>query len=251
MRFNGSQNGITIVDDLGFDETIRHTCFELNYKNNLPCHVIFLAINILQKSANGYYGELLPTLTTVQKKLNAIQPKTRTSAVILDSVREGLHKRFGTFLRMENEEALIATCSHPFFKLRWTSKEDGRASNLEDLLVRAAETCGFVPEPLPGEESFPALEDSFFEFDVQTPPPRTPQHHLRAEVYRYLEDQRHEMCMLHDFPAVKAVFLRFNTNLCSSAAVERLFSFANMTLRPNRQRLTDGLFEKLLLLKCN
>ncbi|XP_040068391.1 uncharacterized protein LOC115316839 isoform X2 [Ixodes scapularis] len=161
---------------------------------------IATAINILQKSTNGHYGELLPTLTTVQKKLNAIQPKTRTSAVILDSVREGLHKRFGTFLRMENEEALIATCSHPFFKLRWTSKEDGRASNLEDLLVRAAETCGFVPEPLPEEESFPAPEDSFFEFDVQTPPPRTPQHHLRAEVYRYLEDQRHEMCMLHDFP---------------------------------------------------
>ncbi|KAM7315888.1 hypothetical protein ISCGN_005671 [Ixodes scapularis] len=99
---------------------------------------IATAINILQKSANGYYGELLPTLTTVQKKLNAIQPKTRTSAVILDSVREGLHKRFGTFLKMENEEALIATCSHPFFKLRWTSKEDGRASNLEDLLAQKA-----------------------------------------------------------------------------------------------------------------
>ncbi|KAG0435634.1 hypothetical protein HPB47_018385 [Ixodes persulcatus] len=99
-------------------------------------------------------------------------------------------------LRMENEEALIATCSHPFFKLRWTVKEDGRASKLEDLLVLAAETCGFVPEPLPGDQPLPALEDSFFEFDVQTPPPRTPQHHLRAEVYRFLEDQRHEMCML-------------------------------------------------------
>ncbi|CAN7945571.1 unnamed protein product, partial [Ixodes hexagonus] len=101
---------------------------------------------------------------------------------------------------MGNEEALIATCSHPFFKLRRISKEDGKAWNLEDLLVRAAEACGFVPETLPGDQSLPELEDSFFEFDVQAPSLRTTQHHLRAEVFRYLEDKRHEMCMLHDFP---------------------------------------------------
>lgn len=215
--------------------------------------IFFLAIDILQKSVNGYYGELLPTLVTVKKKLAAIQHKTRIGAVIWESVCEGLQKRFGTFYRMENEEAIIATCSHPFFKLRWLSNEDGRARTTEDLLVRAAETCGFLPkEPVPQDDfSTPALEDSFFEFEVQAPSIQPPHHHLRAEVFRYLEDPRSEVGMLQYFPTVKAVFIRYNTNLCSSAAVERLFSFANLTLRPNRQRLNDELFEKLLLLKCN
>lgn len=51
--------------------------------------------------------------------------------------------------------------------------------------------------------------------------------HVRAEVFRYLDDPRKDFAMLQDFPAMKAVFVRYNTNLCSSAASnrERLFSF--------------------------
>lgn len=57
--------------------------------------------------------------------------------------------------------------------------------------------------------------------------------------------------MLQDYAAMNAVFIRYNTNVCSSAAVERLFSLASLVLRPNQRCLDDGLLEKRLLRKCN
>ena len=53
------------------------------------------------------------------------------------------------------------------------------------------------------------------------------------------------------YPCVKKLFLEFNAVLPSSAPVERLFSFAGMITRPNRRRLSDKLFEQLLLLKVD
>lgn len=47
------------------------------------------------------------------------------------------------------------------------------------------------------------------------------------------------------------VFIKFNTPLPSSAPVERLFSFATMTNKPNAHKLADELFEKRVVLKAN
>jgi hypothetical protein len=57
--------------------------------------------------------------------------------------------------------------------------------------------------------------------------------------------------MLHSYPTVKKLFIQFNAALPLSVPVESLFSFAGMIVRPNRWRLSDNLFEKLLLLKEN
>lgn len=76
----------------------------------------FAAIDVLQKSRSRYYGEILPTIVTVQKKLLAMKGKVRHGSVILDSCLSGLQKRFCGLLKMENEQAVIALCSHPYFK---------------------------------------------------------------------------------------------------------------------------------------
>ena len=47
------------------------------------------------------------------------------------------------------------------------------------------------------------------------------------------------------------LFIRYNTALASSAAVERLFSTAGNILRPKRSSLTASNFEQLVLLKEN
>ena len=47
------------------------------------------------------------------------------------------------------------------------------------------------------------------------------------------------------------LFIRYNTPVPSSAAVERLFSIASDKIRPKRSRLTANTFEKLVFLKGN
>jgi len=43
----------------------------------------------------------------------------------------------------------------------------------------------------------------------------------------------------------------YNTAIASSALVERLFSIGTLVLSKRRSRLSDSLFETLLLLKVN
>ena len=50
---------------------------------------------------------------------------------------------------------------------------------------------------------------------------------------------------------IKDLFIKFNTPISSSAAVERLFSIGKDVLKPKRSRLTDKHFEMLLFLRKN
>ena len=50
---------------------------------------------------------------------------------------------------------------------------------------------------------------------------------------------------------IKDLFIKFNTPISSSAAVERLFSTGKDVLNPKRGRLTDKHFEMLLCLRKN
>ena len=50
---------------------------------------------------------------------------------------------------------------------------------------------------------------------------------------------------------IKDLFIKFNTPIPSSAAVERLFSTEKDILKPKRSRLTDKHFEMLLFLRKN
>lgn len=67
----------------------------------------------------------------------------------------------------------------------------------------------------------------------------------------YLSSTNTELTSLLKYPKVVKTFIYFNVGLSSSASVERLFSAAGGILVPQRQRLSNSLFEKLLLLKCN
>ena len=74
---------------------------------------------------------------------------------------------------------------------------------------------------------------------------------VKAEAMNFLSDANKSLSRLHFFPAVQRLFLKFNTALPSSAAVERLFSIAGLIETSRRNRLSDSNFEKLLMLKVN
>ena len=50
---------------------------------------------------------------------------------------------------------------------------------------------------------------------------------------------------------IKDLYIKFNSPIPSSAAVERLFSTGKDVLKPKRSRLTDKHFEMLLFLRKN
>jgi len=71
------------------------------------------------------------------------------------------------------------------------------------------------------------------------------------ELESYLKSQSKELSMLLVYPTVLKAFLEFNTPLLSSAPVERLFSTGSNVMTQKRHKLSDSLFEKLVLLKQN
>ena len=70
-------------------------------------------------------------------------------------------------------------------------------------------------------------------------------------VYEYLNDNNSELSMLNRHLKVRQMFIRCSTCLPSSAPVERLFSSGALVLTKRWNRLSDELFETLLMLKIN
>ena len=67
----------------------------------------------------------------------------------------------------------------------------------------------------------------------------------------YLRSQSRELLSLKNFPTIEKLFLKHNTPLPSSAAVERVFSRAAIVMGKRRTKLLDSNFEKHLLLNMN
>jgi len=97
-------------------------------------------------------------------------------------------------------------------------------------------------------------EDDFFTFAADAGHQSTQQSrsgNLLLEYSQYLDDPATELRMLHKYPNVKALFLKYNTPIPSSAPVGHLFSFGGLIHTAKRNRLSDKMFERLLMLKAN
>lgn len=71
------------------------------------------------------------------------------------------------------------------------------------------------------------------------------------EVIHFFNDKNKSLSVLNNYVTIKKLFVKFNTKLCSSVPVERLFSFAGFVHCPTRANLSDQNFEKLVFLKGN
>jgi len=140
---------------------------------------------------------------------------------------------------------MLAAVTHPKFKLTWI--EDGSLrAKCTQMLEQAVIGCLNSDQATTSNAASSANksqedESDFFNFtSVSTLPS---QKHLE-----FLNDKKKELALLDSHPIIKQLFIRYNTCIPSSAPVERLFSTAALVLTKRRNRLSDTLFETLLML---
>lgn len=135
---------------------------------------------------------------------------------------------------------MIATTVHPRFKFNWIAKENEElTSKVRKLIEAELEKLDVLGETFHNEQ----LEDPL---DI---PSRATS--VMNELDLFLIDNDRDLISLNKYPRIKDLFLRFNTALPSSAPVERLFSAGPLVLTIRRNRLSDELFETLLILKVH
>ena len=77
---------------------------------------------------------------------------------------------------------------------------------------------------------------------------------IKEMVAKFTSDQLSTNFWIPDpFPnkRFRELFIKYNTSIPSSAAVERIFSLGKDIMRPKRTRLTDKHFEMLVFLQGN
>uniref|UniRef100_A0A8C6WVX2 HAT C-terminal dimerisation domain-containing protein n=1 Tax=Neogobius melanostomus TaxID=47308 RepID=A0A8C6WVX2_9GOBI len=195
-----------------------------------------VALDILQGEDNCCYGCLLPTLEVLMSKMLALQPGlSRMTAGLLDVI--AIKTRFGSVL--ENKDAQLAAVKLPKFKLRWL-KEEQRKDSLKTLLITECRSSIDTQEVNPSDSELQASfssnkgEMDFCAFEDDLPASRN----CESEVLSHFQSGC-EIDILHQFPNIKALFLKLNTATPSSAP-ERLFSLGSLGLTTRRNRLSDN-----------
>lgn len=232
---------------------------ELVYLNELIIVLkpIACALDCLQAQNNCYYGVLLPTLFSLKSRLEILNEKNlKHLASLITPIINSLKQRFHLFFELSPEinEAILATCFHPNFKLRWIPDYnicDKQKKRIQNLCINVTENV--INEYNNYESNLHSSkdsEDSFFIFSSQ-PEINKQQSQNELELVTYFNDQNKLLISLDNYPIIRKLFIKFNTSLCSSAPVERLFSFAGFIHAPSRSNLSDNMFEKLVFLKGN
>lgn len=215
---------------------------------------IAIAIDRLQGEKNCFFGQLLPTIFTIQTKLKDMKNfQLKHCDGLRLAIIDSLEKRWKSYINLDAEadRAIIAACSHPMFKMRWlpSSLLNEKAKEIQNTLVNLA--LPLINQREESEENKTGTDDDWFIYNDCTPSSSSSQNAVELEVLQFLADKSVDLKMLNSYPTVKELFRKFNTSLPSSAPVERLFSFASIINSPKRNLLSDSQFEKLVLLKAN
>lgn len=201
------------------------------------------AILSLQGDKETYYGSLLPELMRIKHMIKCLRLENiQYCRDLLDVIDESLNKRFRKFLDLQPaaNDAILASVSHPFFKLKWVSKESKERVK-ELFLNEARKTSRLEKQKLENSKSNldkkKARDESYYMFleDSDSSIASSDQSGTVSgagtadlEALQYLNNKENSLQSLVMYPTIKKMFLKYNTCLPSSAPVKRLFSFGGM-----------------------
>ncbi|XP_063623116.1 uncharacterized protein LOC134795215 [Cydia splendana] len=249
MKSKTTLNGL--FEKLGKPNTFSAVEFEYLEEFLEVLKPIASALDYLQGD-NCYYGKLLPTLMSVKTKLERQRDSNlRHFPRVLPKLLESLGNRFEKFLQLtpEANEAILAACFHPAYKMRWLPEscpiEDKQ--RLQNLAITTLESASELPRS--SSSSSKNEDDDFIVFaDYTRDRPATS---MELELVSFFNDKGKDLSVLQRYPNVRKMFIKFNTSLCSSGPVERLFSLAGFIHSPTRRNLSDNTFKNLVYMKGN
>ncbi|KAL4112449.1 hypothetical protein QTP88_016238 [Uroleucon formosanum] len=169
---------------------------------------------------------------------------------VIDPLITSLEKRFKLYfdLSPEVDEAILASCFYPTFKLRWIPEHDEIMKNrVKNLCINIAEK--YIENSSHTQSSVDNVDDE--DFLIFSSQEQSFDSSANLEVVQFFNNKIKALTCLDSYPTIKKLFIRYNTSLPSSAPVERLFSFARFIHAPNRSNLSNANFEKLVFLKGN
>lgn len=218
-----------------------------NYVNVMS--PLAIGLDRLQGEKESSAGFILPTLYTIRRKIQ--NARTQAGDKLKECLLKCFDKQFESQMEFvgRNKDLILASISHPYFKMNWIEMPEHRAIARDMFL---AELTNISNQNQPSESLLNDDEDGFFEcFGRET---RTQVEDGRIEEFgRFVRDSNKDVQMLNDktHAKIKEIFLKYNTAVASSAPVERLFSQALIIFQPRRNRLSASNFEKALVIKHN
>lgn len=235
-------------------------------------------LDILQGEDKAYMGILLPTLKLMKDQLIALRNDQSIveGQELINYLLEHPTKRDKAFKGrfehlFEDKDLLIATALHPQFKLGVVDylnpqmKDEVKRTILREVLRK------ITPVEVPGGGDVQprvVVQNPFKYMRQQAVDATSTQSRLEEDVEKCFDgwdrlqcDDDDDSCNISivspdQFPllhrsAWKELFIKYNTSLPSSAAVERLFSIGSDIFRAKRSALTADNFEALVFLKGN
>lgn len=208
-------------------------------------------IDKLQGEKNTFYGDLLPTLFSIRSKLEKLTNLNKLGKLARGLIAKLVKKRFVEEFKLE-EGATMAICgaiSHPGYKAQW-----GTEAESEKALIifknEYDEMSQELNQQTNADNNQNSIEvedeaDSFIQLRA------APLASACTELSRYLIDPRKDLQMLNEYPTIREIFMKNNTQLPTSAIVERLFNFAGLLDHPNRGKILPSNFEDSVLIKAN
>ncbi|CAH1394987.1 unnamed protein product [Nezara viridula] len=237
-------------DILSIENTLTECDFEY-IDEFLTCTRPFTeAIEILQSKRHSYYGVVLPLLFALRPKLERLSNNNwiyckPISQCLLTSV----NKRFEHFYNFTTEESLnaaIASVTHPEFKNRWFCqvKSENQKKILQTLKEIVAAEINLAQDSLQSTSNEQSVSD-FFDFGENT----IAEQSSELKINQFLSDPNRKIEMLHKYPEIKEIFIKYNTPIPSSAPVQQLCSFSTMKSLTRSHNLDRKRFETRILLK--
>jgi len=208
------------------------------------------SLNLLQCEEEAFLGVLLPTLSLTLKQLKDLEGSVTVCSPLLDILLQSVRKRFAP--QYKDSECMLASTFHPNFKLAWLDLLAEFDYDVDEMKRRVtADMILLVDKCLMDEKNCDVTNDAC-DFSNEGKKRRS----AIAEdlVESFLSIKTPDAKLTKDvFPhrCFRDLFVKFNTPIPASAAIEGLFTLDDALIKPKQPGLSDQHFGMLAFLKSN